>query len=207
MFPGADAQARKRERREEVRSRLRAAIREVAADHTFLEVRVDQIAGAAGLSRSAFYFYYADKHKLLIDAAREVADEIYEQAQGWWQGSGDPRELIREALRSNAATFATHADLLRMTMEAATYDEEVRDFWRGIIEQFIAAVAERVRSDQASGATSAEVAADSSAEILVIATEGYLYRNIARGNGSAEHAVEALAPVWTRVLYPAATTG
>lgn len=199
---GVDAQTRKLERREEVSARLRSGIRELAADHTFSDLRVDEISAAAGLSRSAFYFYYPDKHDLLIDATREVTEELFEQSNEWWRGSGDPRALVRSALASDVAIFAEHADLLRMTMEASVDDDRVREFWRGIIDGFIEAVAERVGSDQEAGIISRALDSESCAEFLVIATEGYLYRNVATGTHSVEQTVEALVPIWLQLLYP-----
>jgi len=199
---GADAQTRKLERREEVSARLRSGIRELASDHTFSELRVDEIAAAAGLSRSAFYFYYPDKHDLLIDATREVSEELFEHSNVWWRGSGDPRALVRRALASFVATFVEHADLLRMTMEASVDDERVREFWTGIVDAFIEAVAERVGSDQEAGIVSRAFCPESCAEFLVIATEGYLYRNVAIGTHSTEQTVAALVPIWLQLLYP-----
>lgn len=202
MALGAEAQTRKLERREEVNARLRSGIRELAADHTFADLHVDEIAAAAGLSRSAFYFYYPDKHGLLIDATREVTEELFAHSNVWWRGSGDPRALVRRALESFVATFAEHADLLRMTMEAAVTDERVREFWRGIVDGFIEAVAERVRSDQEAGVISRAFCPESSAEFLVIATEGYLYRNVAVGTHTTRQTIEALVPIWLQLLYP-----
>lgn len=165
-------------------------------------MRVVEIASVAGLSRSAFYFCYRDKRELLIDATTEVFAKMYEASQQWWAGSGEPRALIEQVIQNNAATWATHSDLLRITIEAAVNDDEVGAFWRGTIEQFVTAVAERVRADQAAGTVSAEIDPDAHAELLVMATEGYLHRHISTRKQSVERAVAVLTPVWIRVLYP-----
>ena len=43
---------------------------------------------------------------------------------------------------------------------------------------------------------------DRAAEVLVYATETYLHRHVACDGVSPPQAVEALAPVWIRTLYP-----
>ena len=42
----------------------------------FRDLSVDQIASAAGLSRSAFYTHFRDKSDLLLAAVEEVAEEL-----------------------------------------------------------------------------------------------------------------------------------
>lgn len=204
MVSGADAQTKKRQRRSDVEARLRVAIQELAGGSTFQDLRVEEIASAAGLSRSAFYFYYPGKLELLLDAARHVLEEVYEQADRWYSGSGESgsKALIHEVLRDNASTWGQHADLLRMASEVATYDEEIGNFWRDLEVRFFEGVAGRVRRDQEAGAVSPDVDAESCAEILILATESYFLRNIAYEGGVPEEAAAALSPVWIRTLYP-----
>ena len=89
-----------------------------------------------------------------------------------------------------------------MTVEAAGYDPEIEAFWRGLVAQFVAGVAARVRSDQEMGLAAPEIDPDRAAEVLVYATETYFHRHVACDGVSPPQAVEALAPVWIRTLYP-----
>ena len=178
------------------------ALLETAGDRSFAELRIEEIAAAAGLSRSAFYFYYSGKSELLRDATERVAKELYADANRWYSGEGESVEMIREVLAANASSWRRHADLLRMTVEAAGYDPEIEIFWRGLVAQFVAGVAARVRSDQEVGLAAPEIDPDRAAEVLVYATETYLHRHVACDGVSPPQAVEALAPVWIRTLYP-----
>ncbi|MBA2430220.1 MAG: helix-turn-helix transcriptional regulator, partial [Thermoleophilaceae bacterium] len=54
-----------RRRHDEVRDGVRRATLELVEDASFKDLTVDEIARAAGISRSAFYFYFRDKHDLL----------------------------------------------------------------------------------------------------------------------------------------------
>ena len=194
--------AAREQRRERARAGLRAALLLAAGKRSFAELKIEEIAAAAGLSRSAFYFYYSSKYELLRDATGRVADELFADASPWYDGDGESAEMIREVLASNAASWSEHADLLRMTVEAAGYDPEIEVFWRRTVDQFIDGVARRVRADQEAGLASADIDPERAAEVLVYATETYLHRRIACDGVSPPQAVEALAPVWIGALYP-----
>ena len=43
----------------------------------------------AGISRTAFYFYFRDKRELLMRLTEEVNELLYAQADIWFSGDGD----------------------------------------------------------------------------------------------------------------------
>lgn len=202
MASGVDANQRKRLRRGEVEERLRGAIRDLAAESNYRDLRVEELAARAGLSRSAFYFYYPGKLELLLDATQGASEELFGYADLWYSGDGDSKVMIIEVLRNMSIGFARHADLLRMAAEVAAFDEDIASFWRGLVDRFTTGVSGRLQRDQQAGLARPEIDAASSAEILVFATETYLLRNVGRQGWDPEHAVEAMAPVWLRALYP-----
>ena len=60
-------------------SRAIAALEDVLGDGTPLAVvPVDAIASRAGISRSTFYLYFADKGELLALATRWLKDQLFE---------------------------------------------------------------------------------------------------------------------------------
>jgi AcrR family transcriptional regulator len=199
---GIGVDATREQRRERAREGLRDALLQAAGKRSFAELKIEEIAAAAGLSRSAFYFYYSSKYELLRDATGRVAEELFADASTWYEGEGESVEMIRQVLAANAASWSKHADLLRMTVEAAGYDPEIEAFWRGLLTRFIDGVARRVRADQESGSTSADVDPERAAEVLVYATETYFHRRIACDGATPPLAVEAIAPVWIGALYP-----
>ena len=78
---------------------MRAALLRLLADgKPFKDLTVDELARAAGLSRTAFYFYFPGKKEALDAAASEVAEELYAKADRWWHGEGPPEQLVRAAL-------------------------------------------------------------------------------------------------------------
>src|SRR5688500_13981699 len=129
MPPAATARIDRRRRRDEARAHvLRSAI-ELADQAPFRDLTVDEIARAAGLSRSAFYTHFRDKHDLLLTAVDEVAEQLYRMADRWWHGTGPPAERVRRAIEGVVSVWSAQAGLLRVATEVSTYDEEVRAMW------------------------------------------------------------------------------
>jgi AcrR family transcriptional regulator len=198
----ASERSSRRRRREEAREQVLSSALELAEGGPFRDVTVDEIARRAGLSRSAFYTHFRDKHELLLAAVDEVAAELYRKAEEWWGGEGPPAELVRRAIEGVVAVYAEHASLLRLATEVSTYDDEVREFWLGISERFIIATAAHIRSEQNSGLIPRSLDPRATAEALHWMTERSCYVYLGRGERSADQVVAALAPVWTAALYP-----
>jgi AcrR family transcriptional regulator len=193
---------RRRRSRDQARSALIRSALELADTSSFRDLTVDQIATRAGLSRSAFYIHFRDKPDLLLAAVEEVAGELYRMAERWWSGGGPPAERVREAISGVVSVYAEHAGVLRIAAEVSTYDEEVREAWRAIVDRFIEAGAEHIRSEQAKSLVPAAMEPEATAEALVWMAERHCYIYLARGERTASEVVAALASVWTAALYP-----
>src|SRR5436190_17225603 len=104
---------------------------------SYTDLGIERIATRAGISRTAFYFYFSDKRELLMRLAEDVAELLYAQAERWWS-TGEADEL-REATGSVLAVYGEHHALLGAVIEAATYDEQVAGFWRALFARFVEA--------------------------------------------------------------------
>jgi TetR/AcrR family transcriptional regulator, ethionamide resistance regulator len=196
------ARESRRLRREQVRSEILRVALEQAEGAPFRDLTVDEIARAAGISRSAFYTHFRDKHDLLRAAVEDVADELYRMAEIWWLGEGPPAERVRVALEGVVAVYAQNAALLRLVTEVSTYDEEVRELWVAIVERFVEATAEHIRGEQAKDLISATLDPRATAEALVWMNERLSYVYLGREQRQPADLVAAMAPVWTAALYP-----
>lgn len=192
----------RRDRREKARDEVVRGALELAERGAYSDLTVDEIARAAGLSRSAFYTHFRDKSDLLLEAVAEVADELNAMADRWWSGQGPPADRVREALEGIVSVYGEHASLLRVATEVSTYDDDVREVWLGIVDRLIEATTEHIRSEQANGLIPAALEARATAEGLVWMCERCAYIYLGRGQRRPEDLVEAMAPVWTAALYP-----
>jgi TetR/AcrR family transcriptional regulator, ethionamide resistance regulator len=190
------------ERRAEVKARLREAMLEAVAVRPFSELRVEDLTAAAGLSRSGFYFYYGDKRELLMESATAAADSLFQQADAWWHGDGEPADLVREALDGVAAAWWANRRVLRTAVEVSTYDLELARFWQDLVNRFVRATSEHILREQARGAIDEGLDPDDAAGVLIWGAERILYVHTADGDRSGlARQVKALCHVWLRALY------
>jgi AcrR family transcriptional regulator len=198
----ASARSSRRRRRERAREKAISSALRLAEKGSFRDVTVDEIARAAGLSRSAFYTHFEDKHQLLLIVVEEVSEELYEMADRWWHGVGPPADRVRRAIEGVVTVYAEKSGLLRIATEVSTYDEEMRRLWLDIAERFIVATAEHIRSEQDGGLVPRSLDPHTTAEALFWMGERCCYIYLGRRERKPEEVVEALAPVWTAALYP-----
>lgn len=126
---------------------LRATEELLASGSSYADLNVERIAKAAGISRTAFYFYFRDKRDLLMRLAGDVTELLYAQADIWFSGAGDPEQEIREALTRISALYREHGVLIRAIVEVSTYEEDIATFWRGLLQQFVDATARRIEAE------------------------------------------------------------
>jgi TetR/AcrR family transcriptional regulator, ethionamide resistance regulator len=175
---------------------LRATEDLLAAGATYADLNIERIATRAGISRTAFYFYFRDKRELLLRLTEELNEQLYEQADIWFSGDGEPEAEMRAALTNVAALYAEHAPLVRATVEVSTYDEGVARFWRGLVARFVTASSARIAAERPTGD------AEATAYALCWMTERALFQQMLEPEAvSADALVEALTGIWLRSVY------
>ena len=196
--------------RTEAQTEKRAAVEAAVLDATesllaggrsFAELKIEEIATRAGISRTAFYFYFRDKRELLMRLTEEVNELLYQQADIWFSGAGEPEPEMREALTNIAALYAAHGVLLRAIVEVSTYDEEVAQFWRGMLGRFVDASRRRIELEQQAGRAVAEHP-HATAFALCWMTERAMYQHLVQAEPfPAADLVDALVGIWLRSVY------
>jgi TetR/AcrR family transcriptional regulator, ethionamide resistance regulator len=194
-----DAQAARREAVETgVLEATEALLRE---GRPFAELKVEQIARRAGISRPAFYFYFQDKRELLMRLTAEVAELLYAEADAWWSAGGDGAAELRDALPRVIRLYGEHGPLLRAVVEASAYDEDVAGFWRALVGRFVSATQRRIDNEQASGRIG-PLPPEQPAFALCWMTERACYQQIVRDGDLDQPAfVQALVRAWVGTLY------
>jgi AcrR family transcriptional regulator len=181
---------------------LRATAALLAEGASYANLGVERIATRAGISRTAFYFYFADKRDLLMRLASEAAEQLYREADTWWSGSGDGPAQIAEALGKIAALYRAHGPLVCAIVEVSTYDPEVGAVWRGLVGRFVTASAERIEAEQAAGRADRGLDPAATAFALVWMTERSFHQMLVQEDPlPTDELVAALARVWSGAVY------
>jgi TetR/AcrR family transcriptional regulator, ethionamide resistance regulator len=183
--------------RTEAQTEKRAAVEAAVLEATegllgdgrpFADLKIEEIATRAGISRTAFYFYFRDKRELLMRLTEEVAEVLYAEADLWWSGD-DGREALESALRSVIGHYREHHVLLRAVVEASAYDEVVAQFWRALMGRFVEASRTRIGSEPVAFA-------------LTWMTERACYQRLVQGLPlDDEEFLAGLVHVWTAAVY------
>ena len=180
---------------------LRATEQLLAEGASWSDLGVERIATTAGISRTAFYFYFRDKRELLMRLTEDVSELLYLEADRWFSGEGDDEQEIREALNKIAGA-------LRGAQRAAAGHRRGLDLRRGGRRLLALADralrrgdAERIDAEQAAGKAPAFPAAPT-AFALVWMVERTLYQLLVQDTPfPREDAVEALVRIWVRSVY------
>jgi AcrR family transcriptional regulator len=174
----------------------------LAEGASYANLGVERIATRAGISRTAFYFYFADKRELLMRLASDAAQQLYREADTWWSGSGDGPAQLAEALATIAAVYRAHGPLVCAIVEVSTYDAEVGVFWRGLVGRFVSASAARIDAEQAAGRADPGLDPAAAAFALVWMTERSFHQMLVQEDPlPTDELVAALARVWSVTVY------
>jgi TetR/AcrR family transcriptional regulator, ethionamide resistance regulator len=173
----------------------------LAEGRSYAELPVEQIATRAGISRTAFYFYFRDKRELLMRLTEGAAELLYAEAEGWWSAEGDGPTELRRALQRILSLYREYGVLLRAVVEAAAYDDVVARFWEALVGRFVEATRRRIELEVTAGAV-APMPAQTTAFSLCWMTERACHQWLEQGGDvDDEQFVDGVIGVWLRSLY------
>jgi AcrR family transcriptional regulator len=171
---------------------------------SYAELNIERIATRAGISRTAFYFYFRDKRELLLRLTEDVTDELYRQGDIWFSGDGEPAAELGRALGNIGALYREHGAVLRAIVQAAATDEEIAVSWHRIVDRFVDATSRRIEDLQRDGKAAVREDARATAFALCWMIERAFNQQLVLGEPFREQAlVDALTGVFVRGVYGA----
>lgn len=202
LLPRTDAEPASAKRAQVERDVLQAVDDLLRGGARWNDLSIERIARTAGISRTAFYFYFRDKRELLMRLVVGVSDEVM-KASVWFaqpQDIDDP-ELLHQALLSVRDVFNAHGELLRAVVEVSAVDEQVATFFRDLQATFAQLTAERAMALRDAGLARPIEPADVTGSALMAMTEKTFYEWQVRGTDVTDAHIDALAEVWRRAIY------
>jgi len=168
-------------RRDVVRARLLTAAEALFTQgETFAGLTVERLISEAGLSRSTFYTYFADKTELLQELAADVLEELFDAAAHWWERDRiASRAELHEGTRRIIVAFVKHRVIMRAMTDAAATDATIRKQWMTLMKQSAGLVTRHIRRGQEAGFIDPALDAESTGTWLNWAAERSLTRLIA----------------------------
>ncbi|MFC3962398.1 TetR/AcrR family transcriptional regulator [Nocardia jiangsuensis] len=184
------------------RSALLGALAELLQDSggDLDPITIAEISKRAGVTRSAFYFYFENKAAAVAATLEEMYDEIF-AVTDVLVGAGDPAARIEHTARGLVEFSERHRHLLRAALEARYASPEVRRMWEADRQAFIPAIAAMIDGERAAGRAPDGADATALADVLLLLNERLLER-LTLGDGlDRENYVNAVVTVWLRTVY------
>jgi AcrR family transcriptional regulator len=183
----------------------RAALLE-SLDHHLQEsslesINIADISRRAGVTRSAFYFYFESKAVAVAALMEELYDEIFVAAGLLSATEGSPATRIEGMLRELFSALDRHAHLFAAMLEARATSEAVRTMWEADRQSFVQPLADVIQRERDAGHAPAGPDSVVLATVLLELNDRMLERIALGSTLTRDQQVEALSTIWLRTIY------
>ncbi len=195
-------------RRERVAEALLEATRRLLdRGASFVDLRIEEIAREAGISRSAFYNYFDDKRDLLVRLIERTTEPLVAQVDELMGGRPSGPEGVRESLERAFELAREHERIVLAAAQAATVDEAIAELWRELLARFVGAVAARIERQQQVGMVLPGPARAQAVVLVAMVSEAFV-RQLQGFTGLSDgELLEACQVTWVRATYGPEASG
>ncbi|NMO56429.1 TetR/AcrR family transcriptional regulator [Actinoplanes sp. TBRC 11911] len=117
------------------------------------EVAIDELTGAAGITRSSFYFYFESKRALLAALCDQAVGETDDEMAEWLASDGPNRDALRRGLARSLARWRIDGRWLRELFIAPDPGQDILSVRERLITSSGSALCDRIRRDARAGRT------------------------------------------------------
>jgi len=182
-----------------------SALEELLEARRLSDIGVGDITAAAGVTRSAFYFYFSTKAAAVAALLADFYEELMLAAADWYEGTtGSPLDRLSAGFEASVTAWRARAGLMVAMLDAVGTDPDVRELWHRWVEGFVDRAAGRISEDRAAGLARESVDAHALATVLVGAAFHAMehdVRAIHRGESPSDLIAPALIDIWHRAIY------
>jgi AcrR family transcriptional regulator len=179
---------------------VRAAA-EVFERDGFLDARVTDIAGAAGVASGTFYTYFDSKEAIFREVADRLVEELYQESHVGDLAGADPRARIAAANRRYVEAFARHARLYAVVVQVASLNPAFRRHRQASRLAFVQRATRGLRHLQGDGRADRTLDPALTAAMLCGMVENFAEVRHLLGEGfDDDEAVAAMTEIWVRAI-------
>ncbi len=194
------------DRRQPQKSDLRRSAILESLDHHLREFGFDGVNIAAftkraGVTRSAFYFYFENKAAAVAALLEPMYDDGFVASDILTGTSEPPRWRIRAMVEALLDTVEHHRYLLQAMLEARTTNPAIRQVWDDARESFVPAVAAMITSERDGGRAPDGPPAEILAAMLLEFNDRLLERYTIGGTLTRQQLSEGAEAIWLRTIY------
>ncbi|MDT0202609.1 TetR/AcrR family transcriptional regulator [Nocardioides sp. AE5] len=188
------------------RNEILDAAEEQLRDRAALDLTIDGLAEAVGVSRSSLYFYFDSKWDVVDALVERASAEMFEQYLAL-PATAPLEDFLAGALEATYLGWKRHRVVFLAAAERSSHADEATDRWREIMERFIGFIADRIEVEFALDPTVDPTplgGARRAVEIGCWMVERSFYMLFSREHDEAEERemVAALTAAFERLLHP-----
>ncbi|WP_280424952.1 TetR/AcrR family transcriptional regulator [Nocardia carnea] len=189
-------------RGEQRREALLVALDELLRDNggRLEAVDIAEISRRAGLTRSAFYFYFENKAAAVGAALEDIYQEVF-AVNDILVGPGEPADRIERTIRGLVDFWDRHRHLYSAVLDARSASPAVREIWEAERQAFIPSIAAMIEDERRAGRAPTGGDAATLADVLLLLNERLLERLTSGTELDRERYIESVVTVWLRSIY------
>jgi AcrR family transcriptional regulator len=188
------------ERGDQRREALLRSLDHHLQDRRLDAINVAEISRAAGVTRSAFYFYFENKAAAVAALLDEMYDEAFAAADVL-TGAGSPPERIEAAIRGLFEAWEKRRHLFTAMIDARAASPVVREAWDHDRETFVPVIADLIESEREAGRALPGPDAPTLAAVLLELVDRALSRLASEGPASRDRLADSVVVIWLRTIY------
>lgn len=183
------------------RESLLAALDALLRDQDLEDVNVADISARAGVTRSAFYFYFESKAIAVMALMQDLYDAAAEANELLVRAEGEPAARLRTAITLLFDSVDASPHRYRALLAARAASAGVREMWQQGRGAFAEIIAGMIRSERAAGRARDGAAAGALASVLLDLNDHALERHSLGTGPERDQHIETLTFIWLTSLY------
>ncbi|WP_435770754.1 TetR/AcrR family transcriptional regulator [Nocardioides sp. SYSU DS0651] len=183
------------------RTALLRALDELLREQSLEEVNVAEISRRAGVTRSAFYFYFESKAVAVMALMADLYDDASDATDLLVKAEGEPEPRIRAVVTRLFDSVDKTPHTYRALLEARATNQDVREVWDAGRSDFASMVAEMIQRERAAGHATDGPDAAGLAAVLLDLNDHAVERHAIGGGPPREQHIDALTHIWMRSIY------
>ncbi|OBF13419.1 TetR/AcrR family transcriptional regulator [Mycobacterium sp. ACS4331] len=191
------APQRSDQRREVLLDELETSLQEQSFD----DINLAEVAERAGVSRSAFYFYFENKAAAVAALMERMVDDTFFVTDVFTMTDQSPESRVYNMLDGLFDTWERHRHMFAAMLEARGRSVPVREFWDEARLSFVDSVAQMIRSERAAGSAPEGIDPVVLATMLLEVNDRLLERLTFGGPLDRHQLAEGAAAIWLGSVY------
>ncbi len=183
------------------RDALLSALDELLREQSLEEVNVADISNRAGVTRSAFYFYFESKAMAVMALMQDLYDAAAEANELLVRAEGDAETRIRTAITLLFDSVDSSPHTFRALLEARASSPTVRQMWDAGRAEFAGVIAGMIADERAAGRAADGPGAAALASVLLDLNDHAVERHSLGSGPPRDEHIAALTYLWLSSIY------